>query len=36
MIHVLGVKLTDHRRAAEEIVNELMPDKKTLTDKIPL
>lgn len=25
VIHVLGVKLTDHRRAAEEIVDELVP-----------
>ena len=26
VIHVLGVKLTDHRRAAEEIVSELVPE----------
>ncbi len=26
VLHVLGVKLTDHRRAAEEIVNKLVPD----------
>lgn len=26
IIHVLGVKLTDHRRAAQEIVDELIPE----------
>lgn len=26
VIHVLGVKLTDHRRAAEEIIDELAPE----------
>lgn len=26
VIHVLGVKLTDHRRAAKEIVDELVPE----------
>lgn len=26
IIHVLGVKLTDHRRAAEEIIGELVPE----------
>ncbi len=26
VLHVLGVKLTDHRRAAEEIVDKLVPD----------
>lgn len=30
VIHVLGVKLTDHRRAAEEVVNLLTPNR-TLT-----
>ncbi len=28
IVHVLGVKLTDHRRAAEEIVDSLMPEMK--------
>ncbi len=35
VIHVLGVKLTDHRRAAEEVVNLLSP-RKTLTHRKPL
>ncbi len=35
VIHVLGVKLTDHRRAAEEVVNLLSP-RKTLTHRMPL
>lgn len=35
VIHVLGVKLTDHRRAAEEVVNLLTPCK-TLTRRNPL
>ena len=26
VLHILGVKLTDHRRAAEEIVDKLVPD----------
>ncbi len=26
VVHVIGVKLTDHRRAAEEVVDRLMPD----------
>lgn len=34
--HVLGVKLTDHRRAAEEIVDKLKPGRKCRTDKILL
>ncbi len=41
--HVIGVKLTDHRRAAEQIVDALMPElwrkgikKKTLTHRLPL
>ena len=33
--HVLGVKLTDHRRAAEEMVDRLS-DVKSRTAKIPL
>ena len=45
VIHVLGVKLTDHRRAAEEIVDELVPQllranpdikTKTLTHRVRL
>lgn len=45
VIHVLGVKLTDHRRAAEEIVSELVPElrrynpnikTKSLTARTPL
>ncbi len=45
VIHVLGVKLTDHRRAAEEIVGELVPvllrtnpsvKKRTETHRTPL
>ena len=45
VIHVLGVKLTDYRRAAEEIVDELVPElrrvnpgikSKTLTHRIKL
>ncbi len=45
VIHVLGVKLTDHRRAAEEVVNRLVPTmlathpslkRKSLTHKIAL
>ncbi len=35
VIHVLGVKLTDHRRAAEEVVNLLTPNK-SLTHSICL
>ena len=43
--HVAGVKLTDHRRAAEEVVDRLVPDlrkrnphilKRSLTDRTPL
>lgn len=44
-IHMIGVKLTDHRRAAEEVVNRLVPTllptnpnlrRKTLTHRLPL
>ena len=45
VIHVLGVKLTDHRRAAEEIIDEIVPElqrsnsqilRKTRTNRLPL
>ena len=45
VVHVLGVKLTDHRRAAEEVLDRLMPSllpynpkakRKTSTHKAPL
>jgi glycerol-3-phosphate dehydrogenase len=45
VIHVLGVKLTDHRRAAQEIVDELVPQllrinpgikTRTQTDRVKL
>jgi glycerol-3-phosphate dehydrogenase len=45
VIHVLGVKLTDHRRAAKDVVNRLIPalrkfnpniKTKSLTHQIPL
>ena len=45
VIHMLGVKLTDHRRAAEEVVDRVLPSllqynpkakRKTSTHKIPL
>jgi glycerol-3-phosphate dehydrogenase len=44
-IHMVGVKLTDHRRAAEEVVNRLIPlllpsnpalRRKTSTHRLPL
>ena len=35
VIHVLGVKLTDHRRAAEKVV-DLVSKKKCVTQKTPL
>ncbi len=44
-IHMIGVKLTDHRRAAEEVVNRLVPlllptnpnlKRKTSTHRLPL
>ncbi|GEM_PF-1317310 len=40
VIHVLGVKLTDHRRAGEDVVNRIAKDlnvnTKSSTDRIPL
>jgi glycerol-3-phosphate dehydrogenase len=45
VIHVLGVKLTDHRRAAQEVLDRLMPSllpyhpkarRRTSTHKVPL
>ena len=36
VIHVLGVKLTDHRRAASEVVNFITGNRKTLTHLTPL
>lgn len=45
VLHVIGVKLTDHRRAAEEVVDKLIPElskffpglkKRSLTAKFPL
>jgi glycerol-3-phosphate dehydrogenase len=43
VLHVIGVKLTDHRRAAEDVVNRLLPDlgqptiqKKSITAITPL
>ena len=45
VVHVLGVKLTDHRRAAEEVLDRLVPSllphcpkakRKTSTHRIPL
>ena len=36
VLHIAGVKLTDHRRAAEEIVDRLAPGRKSLTAKTPL
>lgn len=45
VVHVLGVKLTDHRRAAQEVLDRLMPSllpynpkakRKTSTHKVPL
>lgn len=45
VIHMVGVKLTDHRRAAEEVIDRLVPSllqynpkakRKTSTHKIPL
>ncbi len=43
VLHVIGVKLTDHRRAAENVIDRLMPDlfrdgiqKKSLTAITPL
>lgn len=36
IVHVLGVKLTDHRRAAEEIVDSLMPEMKGFHEGISL
>ncbi len=36
IVHVLGVKLTDHRRAAEEIVDGLMPEMKNFHEGISL
>ncbi len=45
VIHMLGVKLTDHRRAAEEVLDRLIPSllpynpkakRKTSTHKVPL
>jgi glycerol-3-phosphate dehydrogenase len=44
-VHMIGVKLTDHRRAAEEVVNRLIPlllptnptlRQKTLTRRLPI
>ena len=44
-IHMIGVKLTDHRRAAEKVVDRLVPvllavnpklRRKTLTHRLPL
>ncbi len=40
VLHVLGVKLTDHRRAAEKVVNKVLKDlhlqANSITEKIPL
>ena len=35
VIHVLGVKLTDHRRAAEEIVDALIPEFSRIYPNVP-
>ncbi len=35
-VHVLGVKLTDHRRAAEELLNQLAPELAKFNPKILL
>ena len=34
VLHVLGVKLTDHRRAAKEVVDRLIPELKRLRPEI--
>ncbi len=36
VIHVLGVKLTDHRRAAEELMDKMVPEIKPWNSKIRL
>jgi len=36
VLHLIGVKLTDHRRAAEDLVNRVAPGTRSRTARLPL